>query len=82
MANTKRDTIRYTMRDGNKIVKFGVTDRLEQRERENQAELGSDLKLRKEGPKVTRDSALDWESGKIEDYERRNGEKPPGNAQK
>jgi hypothetical protein len=33
----KRDTYRYTMREGNKIIKFGITNRPEQREAENKA---------------------------------------------
>ena len=31
----KRDTTRYTMRDGNRIIKFGVTDDPQRRESEN-----------------------------------------------
>ena len=66
------------MRDGNQIVKFGVTTRPEAREAENQAAgLGDNMRI--EGPAVTEQSALGWEASKIAAYEAREGRKPPGN---
>ena len=74
----KRDTTRYTMRDGNRIIKFGVTDDPDRRESENiGAGLGDTMWI--EGPRVTRESALNWEAQKIEAYQQRNGKAPPGN---
>lgn len=75
----KRNTTRYTMRGkGNRINKFGITNNPTRREGENRS-AGNGRTMRAEGPKVTRQSALGWERQKIEDYQRRNGRRPPGN---
>ena len=61
----KRNYTRYTMRDGNEIVKYGITTDPERREGENvRAGLGDTL--RTEGSKVTEGTARDWGSAKIE----------------
>ena len=73
-----RNTVRYTMRNGNRIVKFGITTDPERRESENVADgLGTSMRI--EGPRVTRQSALDWERQKIDAYVDRNGSMPQGN---
>ncbi len=73
-----RDTYRYTMRDGNKIIKFGITDNPERREAENRAAgLGDTLRI--EGPRVKNETARDWEEGKIDAFAEREGHKPRGN---
>ncbi|MBA7557954.1 hypothetical protein ES705_50738 [subsurface metagenome] len=74
----KRDTVRYTMRTGNRIEKFGITDDPDRRAAEN-ADAGVPGEMRIEGPRVTRESAQDWETRKIQEYEQRNGEAPPYN---
>ncbi len=75
----KRTTTRYTMRGaGNRIVKFGITNDPSRRESENKS-AGNGTSMRVEGPKVSRDSALGWERSKIENYQQRNGRRPPGN---
>ena len=75
---SKRDTIRYTIRTGNTIQKFGITNSPDRRAIENANE-GVPGELRIEGPRVTRESALDWETDKIQQYEQRNGKPPPYN---
>ena len=71
----KRDTTRYTVRTGNLIQKFGITNDPDRRAIENANE-GVPGVMRIEGPLVTRESAQDWETRKIQEYEQRNG-KPP-----
>ena len=78
MMERRRLTTRYTMREGNRIIKYGITDNPNSREGQNRrAGLGD--KLRREGPIVTRKSAKLWESSSISSYKRRNGRLPPGN---
>ena len=73
-----RNTVRYTMRNRNRIVKFGVTGDPKRRESENIANgLGTSMRI--EGPRVTEKTAGDWERRKIDAYAARNGRKPPGN---
>ena len=75
----KRITTRYTMRgSGNRIIKFGITDNPPRRASENKS-AGKGKSMRVEGPKVSRQSALGWERAKIENYQQRNGRRPPGN---
>ena len=75
---TRRLTIRYTMRIGNRIIKYGITDNPNRREGENRR-AGLGKVLRREGPIVTRRSGLDWEKHSRQSYKRRNGRLPPGN---
>lgn len=76
---SRRSITRYTMRgSGNRINKFGVTGNPARREGENRR-AGNGKSMRIEGPKVTKQSALNWERQKIENYQRRNGRRPPGN---
>ena len=74
----KRDTARYTQRAGNRIEKFGITNDPARRAPENTNE-GVPGVMRQEGPLVTRKSAQDWETRKINQYEQRNGKPPPHN---
>ncbi len=71
----KRDTVRYTVRTGNRIEKFGITNDPDRRATEN-INAGVPGTMRQEGPRVTRQSAQDWETNKIQQYGQRNG-KPP-----
>ena len=78
LVRRRRLTTRYTMREGNRIVKYGITDNPQRREGENlRAGLGA--KMRKEGSNVSRESAGRWERRKIGDFERRTGRLPTGN---
>lgn len=63
MASRKpRNTQRYhiTGRYG-KILHTGITNDADRRLQEHQRDLGQNVKMRKVGPKVTRDSAISWE---------------------
>ena len=75
-----RKTSRYTMRDGNKIIKFGITEDPQRREAEN-VRAGLGKKMRVEGPVVTEESARAWEEKKIDNYTEREGRPRPGNKQ-
>lgn len=60
MAGEPRDTNKYHLKDGNRIIRSGVTNDLERRERELQAQYpGSHIK--KVGNRTTREAALAWE---------------------
>ena len=58
MAN--RNTYRYTLRNGNRITYRGITNNPERRASEHRS-AGKTGKMRIEGPRVTRNSALEWE---------------------
>ena len=70
--STKRDTYKYYMKKGKKIVHVGITKDLERREAEHKLERGSDTHLYKVGNRTTRPAALEWE-----DKQRKRG-KPTG----
>lgn len=55
-----RDTFRYHFKDGNKILHRGITNDLERREDEHQQKW-PEGHITQVGPKVTRDSGLEWE---------------------
>ena len=55
-----RDTTRYQLKEGNKIIHTGITDDPMRREREHQKERPNSH-LVPQGPKVTRESAEKWE---------------------
>ena len=55
-----RDTYRYHMKQGKRIVHRGITNDPERREREHQQEHPGS-KMRMIGPRISRDSALQWE---------------------
>ena len=57
---SKRDTYRYTLRDGNRIVYRGITGDPDRRAAEHKT-AGKPGKMRIEGPRVSRETALDWE---------------------
>ena len=60
MTGERRDTNKYHLKKGNKIIQSGITNNLERREREHQAEHpGSHVQ--KVGNKTTREAARAWE---------------------
>ena len=77
----RRNTARYTMRTGNRVKKFGITDNPTRRASENNQRRATSGALRKEGPLVTRSSARAWEAQKIRAYKQRTSHRPPGNKQ-
>lgn len=56
-----RDTYRYHIKRGNKILHRGITDNLNRRHGEHKTRYGNDVKIVKIGHKVSRESALKWE---------------------
>lgn len=78
----KRDTYKYILKDGNKILYVGITDDPQRRESEHQR--AKDFqKMEVVGRAVTRESAEKWETERIDQYRRNhNGQVPPLNKTK
>ena len=55
-----RDTVRYHLKEGNKIIHTGITNDPDRREAEHQQERPNS-RLEPQGPRVTRKSAEAWE---------------------
>jgi hypothetical protein len=72
-----RNTHRYVLRDGREIVQFGITNGPLDRAREHVGDGKRFTSMTVVGPAVTRDSALDWERGRIEGYARNHGGQKP-----
>jgi predicted GIY-YIG superfamily endonuclease len=56
-----RDTHKYHLKQGNKIIRSGITNDLNRREREHQQEYGNNVHITKVGNATTREGARDWE---------------------
>ena len=56
----KRDTYKYHLKVGNKIVHGGITDDLERREQEHQAKWPKGH-IKQVGRRTTEEAALEWE---------------------
>ena len=68
-----RDTYRYTLRgSNNEILYYGITNNPKRRAAEHKA-AGNPGKMRIEGPRVTRATALKWEPERIIQYRKRKG---------
>ena len=63
MANKPRKHTRYDFKKGNKIIHSGITIDPKRREREHKKRFGGGHFV-KVGPKVTEDSAREWEKTK------------------
>lgn len=75
-----RDTYKYELRDGNRVVYVGITNDLDRREAEHQAEGMDFTSIRKVGNITTRGAAEDWESKRIDTYkENHHGDRPKYN---
>lgn len=72
-----RNTHRYILRDGRQIVQFGITNGPLDRAREHLGDGKRFTSMTVVGPAVTRDSALDWERDRIENYQRGHRGKRP-----
>ena len=57
----ERDTYKYHLKRGNKIIQSEITNDLDRREKEHQREHGDDVHIKKVGNRTTRDGAKDWE---------------------
>lgn len=71
-----RQTERYKLYKGNKVVYVGITDRPEDRENEHQKDMNFDT-MKKEGPLVSRETAEKWEEHTIKSYKGNHGGKRP-----
>ena len=79
MAN--RDTYKYELRNGNKVVYVGITNDLGRREAEHRNEGMKFTSMTKVGNVTTRSGAEAWESGRIATYkENHNGNRPQYNG--
>ena len=74
---SSRTTHRYILRDGHKIVQFGITNGALDRAQEHLRDLKKFTTMTVVGPAVTRDNALDWERERIETYQRTHDGKRP-----
>lgn len=72
-----RDTVKYELYKGNKLQYVGITNDLDRRTREHEAEGMEFSRVEKVGSKVTRDTANKWESDRIETYQKNHGGKLP-----
>jgi predicted GIY-YIG superfamily endonuclease len=72
----KRDTYRYTLKNGPKIVYIGVTTAPESRENSHRQDKNFD-RMKIEGPKVSKETALEWEQEALERYRRGHGGRTP-----
>ena len=61
MITLDRDTYKYHLKRGNRILQSGITNDLERREGEHQREYGDDVHITQVGRKTTRPAARDWE---------------------
>lgn len=71
-----RDTNKYVLKDGNKVVYVGITDNPERREAEHRQDKNFD-KMELVGRKSTRDGAEQWEADRIETYMKNHGGDTP-----
>lgn len=59
----KRDTHKYHLKRGNRIIRSGITNDPDRREKEHQRDYGKDVHIQTVGRRTTRDGARDWEKG-------------------
>ena len=55
------DTYKYHLKRGNKIIRSGVTNDLNRREKEHQRNYGKEVHIQKVGNRTTRKDAMEWE---------------------
>ena len=56
----KRDTYKYHLKRGNQIIRSGITNDLDRREKEHQRNYGKDVHIQRVGNRTTRESAREW----------------------
>lgn len=78
----KRDYYRYKLNDGNNVVYFGITNNPDRRESEHVSEGKNFSNMKIVGPVVKKETALNWEQERIDQYEKNHrGRKPRYNEQ-
>ena len=60
----KRDTYKYHLKQGDKIIRSGITNDLHRREKELQRDYGKDVYVHQVGRRTTREDAREWEKKK------------------
>ena len=68
---TYRDTYKYHIKRGNKILHTGITNDLRRREYEHQQNHGDDVHIKQIGNRTTREAALEWEAEQREKKQKR-----------
>ena len=77
---SQRDHYRYKLNQGRKVVYYGITNDPERREDEHITEGKNFSNMKVVGPVVKRDTALNWEQEKIDNYKKNHrGRKPKYN---
>ena len=63
MANKQkpRDTYKYTLMNGRRRIRSGITNDLDRREQEHQREFGANVRIRQVGRRTNRKAAREWE---------------------
>ena len=57
----KRDTYKYHLKRGNKVIRSGITNDLDRREKEHQRDYGKSVHIQQVGNRTTREGAREWE---------------------
>lgn len=57
----KRDTYKYHLKRGNSIIRSGITNDLDRREKEHQQTFGANVHVKKVGNISTKEGAREWE---------------------
>ena len=57
----KRDTYKYHLKRGNQIIRSGITNDLDRREKEHQRNYGKEVHIKQVGSRTTREGAREWE---------------------
>ena len=57
----KRDTYKYHLKQGDKIIRSGITNNLQRREKELQRDYGPDVYVHQVGRRTTREEAREWQ---------------------
>ncbi len=70
-----RDTYRYYVKEGNRILHVGVTSDFQRREYELKQELGEKVHLKRVGARTSRDIAFEWMAEQTAKREKATGKK-------
>ena len=57
----KRDTYKYHLKQGDQIIRSGITNDLDRREKELQRDYGKDVHVQRVGNRTTREAAKEWD---------------------
>lgn len=74
---SNRDTYKYRIKDGNRIVYYGTTNDLDRREQEHRNDGMSFTSMEKVGRITTNAAAGAWEEEEIKRYKLQHGGKRP-----